>query len=855
MGGNALIKDKTKTSIPDQYLAANETMGYIADMIVDGWNVVVTHGNGPQVGFILRRSELAAHELHEVPLDYCGADTQGSIGYMFQQSLRNEFKKRGMPNVASTVVSQCLVDRNDPAFDHPTKPIGSFLDEETAKARMVEGKNFIEDSGRGWREVVASPKPVAIVESLAIKNLVDAGLTVIAVGGGGIPVIEDENGVKQFPWILEPSTPGNAAKKGDNFRDNVEKLEFLNPEPRKYFLRISHKGSLLNGQQRFSLILSYKAEDSGLTNLYWIGKDGNWSSGSNWSLSSGGPVANLTPTSDFKLIFDENSFDADGQVSLLDADFEAGAISWFSNNNATIDLGMNTLMATGNVLMTSETLTLQNGRMNFSSDQATRGLVAKLNKLTTNNLTVEFGPDNLASWSFNNSDVGLDSLLINGGTVEIINSALNVKSFGVDGTNGVDLNIVDLTINGLTKFNITGEPSFNDRNTIFNFISDGTSSINSQNIDYNSTFNLGGSNATISGQGNFYNVINSQAGNIDFETSATVGTLILEEGVSMEISNNVTLTITNELQINNSGTEVILDNGGGESNAILYFDIHKKFCFNNLSVTNIDIEGNSSVNAGLTSQLTNSNNWFTVECEDLLFADFASGNICAFAYTEMIDNSSGDIVSRNWYVDGDLKDMDVVVFGFNFMGVGTFTVRLDIESSLGEMNSYSKDITLVPTSLEPNTIIENTTQLVSIGLADIYQWYKNGVLLEGETERVYLHNNQPGNYFVVTFDDECSRQSEVYSFMTATEDIFQEGTISIYPNPFSESLIIRFSEINTSGIYVSIYDIVGNLVYRSLVSNDQIPDLEIPTLHMFPGVYIIHIQNNKGIFSKKMIKQ
>lgn len=194
VGGNALVKDKSKTSIPDQYEAASETMSYIADMIAEGWNVVVTHGNGPQVGFILRRSELSADELHEVPLDYCGADTQGAIGYMFQKALRNEFKKRGMDKNAATVVSQCLVDRNDPAFANPTKPIGSFLDEETAKARMAEGKNFVEDAGRGWREVVASPQPQAIVEAPAINALIDGGVTVIAVGGGGIPVIENEAG-------------------------------------------------------------------------------------------------------------------------------------------------------------------------------------------------------------------------------------------------------------------------------------------------------------------------------------------------------------------------------------------------------------------------------------------------------------------------------------------------------------------------------------------------------------------------------------------------------------------------------------------------------------------------------------
>lgn len=194
VGGNALIKDKNKKSIPDQYEAASETMSYVADMIAAGWDVVITHGNGPQVGFILRRSELSAHELHEVPLDYCGADTQGAIGYMFQRALHNEFKRRGMPKHAATVVSQCLVDREDPAFKNPTKPIGSFLDEETAKARMAEGKNFVEDAGRGWREVVASPQPKEIVEAPAIKKLIEAGFTVVAVGGGGIPVIENEDG-------------------------------------------------------------------------------------------------------------------------------------------------------------------------------------------------------------------------------------------------------------------------------------------------------------------------------------------------------------------------------------------------------------------------------------------------------------------------------------------------------------------------------------------------------------------------------------------------------------------------------------------------------------------------------------
>ncbi len=195
VGGNSLIKDKAHQTIPDQFAAASESMSHIVGMIQAGWDVAVTHGNGPQVGFILRRSELSAHELHTVPLDYCGADTQGAIGYMFQRALHNDFKRRGMDKQAATVVTQVLVDRNDPAFENPSKPIGSFMDEATAlKHRDEDGWVVVEDSGRGWRRVVPSPIPKRIVERDAILALIHAGFVVVGVGGGGIPVVEDENG-------------------------------------------------------------------------------------------------------------------------------------------------------------------------------------------------------------------------------------------------------------------------------------------------------------------------------------------------------------------------------------------------------------------------------------------------------------------------------------------------------------------------------------------------------------------------------------------------------------------------------------------------------------------------------------
>lgn len=194
IGGNSLIKDSHHQAVQDQYIAAQETCHHIVTMIKDGWGVAITHGNGPQVGFILRRSELAAHELHEVPLDVCGADTQGAIGYELQQNLYNEFRCHGIDRDTVTLVCQTEVAADDPAFAKPSKPIGSFMDAEQADRRRAEGWDIVEDANRGWRRVVASPQPLRIVELPSIKRLLDAGTVIIAVGGGGIPVVADESG-------------------------------------------------------------------------------------------------------------------------------------------------------------------------------------------------------------------------------------------------------------------------------------------------------------------------------------------------------------------------------------------------------------------------------------------------------------------------------------------------------------------------------------------------------------------------------------------------------------------------------------------------------------------------------------
>ncbi len=205
IGGNSLITDHEHMGVLDQYRAAGETAQYIVPLVKQGYRVLVTHGNGPQVGFILLRSELARGVIHQVPLANCVADTQGSIGLQIAQSLQNEFRHQGMQQAVAAVVTQCVVDEDDPSFSHPSKPIGPFMTEEEAKQHeQDDGWVVGEDAGRGWRRLVPSPKPLEIIELPAIRTLLDSGTLVIAAGGGGIPVVFRQDGeLRPRPAVID----------------------------------------------------------------------------------------------------------------------------------------------------------------------------------------------------------------------------------------------------------------------------------------------------------------------------------------------------------------------------------------------------------------------------------------------------------------------------------------------------------------------------------------------------------------------------------------------------------------------------------------------------------------------------
>ncbi|MBD3306412.1 carbamate kinase [candidate division KSB3 bacterium] len=203
LGGNAISRQDQVGDIPDQIDNCHNTAEHIVDLVEAGHNVIVTHGNGPQVGNILRRVEAARGTVYPLPLDVCGSHSQGGIGYILQREINNVFARRGIDRIAYTLVTQCLVDANDPAFQRPTKPVGPFFTKEQITPMIEHGWDTVEDAGRGYRRVVPSPRPTDIIEQRIIRQVIDLGNVVICCGGGGIPVVKKEGAFQGIEGVID----------------------------------------------------------------------------------------------------------------------------------------------------------------------------------------------------------------------------------------------------------------------------------------------------------------------------------------------------------------------------------------------------------------------------------------------------------------------------------------------------------------------------------------------------------------------------------------------------------------------------------------------------------------------------
>lgn len=654
-------------------------------------------------------------------------------------------------------------------------------------------------------------------------------------------IVDDANNEK-FPWAMNPelSVLGEGAIKADNFRDNVEKLEFDNPEPRPYKLRINHKGTLTGGSQSFSLILTYTYVGDQQPALYWVGGEGNFNDPGHWSLSSGGVSAGQVPTLNNRVVIDENSALLANEIIDVTEDNSIGSITWLNKVNAGISLNGHQLAISGSLNFGSGSGFISAGKILLA------GSADFLNEVITassNFSSIDLDINTDENYDFTGG-LSLKSFNLLKGTAKLTNE-VEVGALTIDNGYSVTLDISNATLRSLQQLDFS--------TTFLTLFSEGAllipaanAQINLGSREFNGKILVEASGVEVQG----INVIN------ELEVKSTVkltgdnsfSNLILHGGSTLELSAGTIQTLGESVEVvATESSRVML--AGLDGKAFMRFDGRFKLCFNFLDIQNVDATGDAVINAGLSSTLINSLNWAKDECEDILFPDFETRNNCANGIVELIDKSGGDIGSWAWsttapnaqVVNEDEQNSMVV-----FAGPGSFEVSLTIANS-NDSRNYKQEITIIPNDLPANTIILNGLNMFSTLSSESYQWYRDYQVIQGATGRSFPFNGEPGTYFVTTKSAACNRISNSI-LITDVAEYEVPTEMEIFPNPATQSFTVRgirgVSRIRIASLY-------GQIVYDQEVAGDAtIVTTEWPT-----GMYLIEVTNNDRKRIQKLIIQ
>lgn len=665
--------------------------------------------------------------------------------------------------------------------------------------------------------------------------------------------IVDEAGNEVTPWILDPAIPGKAANTGDNFRDNVEKIEFSNPQPRRYFLRISHKGGLENGRQDFSLVLRYTSEDPGIDNLYWVGGNGNWSDPNHWSLSSGGTPSNVTPGPSYKLIFDDNSFPNAEHTVIMDQSYSVAGVVGLNNKNITYDFGGNILTTSGTALLASSNFMLTNGTLQLENTNANTSQILDLDQSQAENLAINLTATNEASWNINGGITRADELSVQGGNLFISNSQIQIKDIAVAANAG--LQISSSAIENFTGFGLApGAIWVDDSSSSFFINQDIESTFDAPAYSFQAPIQIDAGQLKITGTDAQFAEVRTNGAQLRLGTNLGITELMVGPGSLFKVQDGSTITVDNINLEASDANRITLEGTSEGPNGILSLVPHARFCFDFLDVIDLDLAGSGAVSVGQNSQVTNSAKWFVGLCDDLLFANFNVQNACFNGISFFEDLSEGNVNEQIWYVNGEQVGVGQNVEYF-FPQVGTYEISLEITDGQNNFTSFTQTIEVIESEIEANSIIQNTTQLASLKVADSYQWYKNYEPIPGATDRVYLYQGEQAVYFVLTFVDGCNRVSEVLDLLgTSVENLDEHpnADIRIFPNPVEDMLYIQSKDLFTDQVHINIINALGQKVLQTNASNTQL--LSIDIANMTPGIYILSLSVGNQIFTKKIIK-
>ncbi|MGB3468605.1 MAG: S8 family serine peptidase [Cyclobacteriaceae bacterium] len=624
-----------------------------------------------------------------------------------------------------------------------------------------------------------------------------------------------------MPYILDPARPAFSATTGDNFRDNVEKIEFT-ATGQAYELTVNHKGNLQGGQQEFSLIVSYESEGPDV--FYWIGgTDGDWSNTANWSKNTGGVASDNLPGKNDKVVFDNNSFEAlDGSSNIsesvqfnLNQDIEIASLLAVSEQ---IDFNLN-----GHDLTIYGSLSASFGEVNFSGDgniilkegnTVNNSINAKENTFENVNLIVDYEDESILSMS---GEVNFRKLHVRNGAVSLSKAETTFDSLILDNESRIIISDSEISF---ASYLALGQSA------------DLTSS-NSE-LYFEDGVRLDANGKLISSE------ITLRSGTLSVASDVVFDQLTLNAGSIMNIDEGITVSIMDQFLPKGVEVAPVTITSGGT--ATLSYEKNELLCFNYLNVDGVNVSGDGAFNVGVNGNINNATGWQSLPCEEVVFSNFEFSSVCEGGVEQFVSKSNGVDLSYKWYADDVLISEEESPY-LEFSDANEQFIRLEVTNGDGISDSYSIEVRPSANTIAENEIFLSGTQLVSRMPGETYQWFKDGVALEGETDRTYTLPGGEGSFFVVTGDNSCTRKSSEFFFRvtSADEDLF-ETEYTVFPNPASNVVNIAVESAYSGAVEIRMTELSGREIYlKSFEKNGFQLSETINTAGLSDGLYIITI--------------
>ncbi|MGF1636209.1 MAG: S8 family serine peptidase [Cyclobacteriaceae bacterium] len=665
--------------------------------------------------------------------------------------------------------------------------------------------------------------------------------------------IYDSEGVAYLPWIMDPERPNIAATTGDNFRDNVEKIEIAAPTAGEYRIVIKHKGTLRNARQAFSLIVTAAPINVNLTTYYWIGNSGDWNNPANWSLSSGGNAANSVPGVQNPVVFDNNSFNTSNHTITVSANSSCYSLQSYASAEINFQLNGFRLEIDGTLLRDGGNMAFLNGDLRFTGNISKNNFI-DVNQLALASVDIEFN-SNGASWSILRNSTTRNINIINSSLIAR-NVQLSIRSLIANQMEGRKVDFTGSQISGLTGLTLPAatDTRFSGSRLIFEtFGGINQFTFNGGSNAYHNVSQLNGT-LIINGNNTFNKIETSTL--LRLQGSNRIDSLALGTGAQLELQSSSTQTIRRAFTAaSNENTPISIRATGAETAAMFADDGNIRFCFDYLDINNVTVSGATGFLAGYNSSFAgNTTGWVDIDCADALFPDFEVQFLCPMGEAQFIDRSNGTPLNWSWnfgdpqFPDENTSNLQHPTHLFRFQG--EYTIRFGVTD-----NEFDEEITRTITIPDVTTLLSvpevnvDGTNLSSNIVAPTYQWFFNGDSIAGATEANIEFINQ-GRYSVVVADDNCRFRSR--EVIVTSLDVKLADRVKLYPNPTDGRLFVQLPSVLQGIVNLSVLDVSGRMIFQSSINAND-PDNFIDVSGNAKGVYQLMIQSETERIVKRFV--